>query len=284
MRQYDFEGINQAIPIEEVLNDMGCDTTKRQGKIPCPSPNHTDKRPSAIINGFSNKGYSNTCYCFSCQKIYSPIGLVQEYMNSSVTDASDYLISRFGLGNQFCTEEVTVKEDDFPLSYSNMKLLGLKPFPSTVPDMKNQDVTISLRSLYQEDKSIFYDLVLTKCHDKKENLSNAIGLKRTEVSRLGQEIDMLTTAICTTPSNLKEEYEKGKSFPPKSIEFIALSDMSLLKYYESEIEKNEKEMSDVLHIENKVIQEKGKNISLLKTGTFENPEQREEEEEEYEIV
>jgi hypothetical protein len=72
--RYDTRRINEDIPIQNVIAMYaGINADGGRGKnIHCPSPNHTDKKPSAHI-------YGNNCKCFSCGGNFNPISLAKEY-------------------------------------------------------------------------------------------------------------------------------------------------------------------------------------------------------------
>lgn len=125
---YYYKQINEVVPIMDVMNMYGLDTALNRN-VRCPSSKHEDKNASAKIYYGHGK---NNCYCFSCQKNFSPTGIVMEMEGLSSEDlpvACDILCERFGLDKREYGEGENEKEDMedlFPYSYDDLKLIGLE--------------------------------------------------------------------------------------------------------------------------------------------------------------
>ncbi len=274
MRYYDFKAINESVPIRDVMDSFGLETTpNRSGKIPCPSAMHKDKHPSAVIN--EGGKWHNTCHCFSCGETFNPIRIAMQEKDCSITDACAWLCDTFHLQcyEELGKETVVDEKEKFPLSINDLRLLGLKPNTATVEENGNR-AKFSVASLWKEDKVAFCSLVSLKCKEKEEKIGYGNSVIHSEIRRLSDEITMLCDAVCIDKEKLVSDYEDGQVYPPKSIEFVILSDISLLSYYKEEKEKNDNAMSQLSEIKDVV-----STIALSTKTEF-----VEEEDEEYEIV
>lgn len=201
--RYDVEAIKHDIPIQDVIETYAGIDTRRKGNIPCPSPEHEDRNPSAHI--YPDK---NICRCFSCNKTFDVFSVVMQNTGKSFTDACKTLIEDFNLPLERYSniEEVrrerndlkeTKENDPFPLSISDLKLLDL-PIGSSIPNpeyhewvydeetdsyVRNGDIysvprelhIMSLHEQWNDEKSRadIESIILKKCESAIEKYSDA---------------------------------------------------------------------------------------------------------------
>ncbi len=130
--RYDTKALNADVPIREAMKMYAGIAAEGNKMVHCPSPNHTDKKPSAKI-------YDNTngCKCFSCQKFFTPIELVKEYNpNLSFPEICQKLIEDFGLNPYHYSNLAEIEAfeqaqrehrfiDYFPLAQSELDFIGV---------------------------------------------------------------------------------------------------------------------------------------------------------------
>lgn len=133
MLKYDVKRINEDISIESALSFYaGVTIGDNKKKIHCPSPNHVDKNASANVYQ-----KTNTCYCFSCNKNFTPISLAIEYNPVlKFQEVCEKVIQDFGLNPYEYSNlrEVELAKDCksqnkfydcFPLSDNELKTIGI---------------------------------------------------------------------------------------------------------------------------------------------------------------
>lgn len=131
MLTYDTKRMNEDIPIREVIASYAnIRVTGRGNNIHCPSPEHTDRTPSAKI-------YGNVCKCFSCGRRLTPISLAKEYNPQlSFKDVCRKLLDDFGLNiydysnlreieNIKNSNQTHTFYDYFPVTDKDLKFIGL---------------------------------------------------------------------------------------------------------------------------------------------------------------
>ncbi len=178
-RYYDLSRFTQDISIKDVFAELGLENSTRKN-IPCPSPDHADKRPSAHI--YTDR---NICRCFSCNRSFDTIDMVKMTLGADWREACDFLIERFGCEGFYEDRVYNPGEEQFPLTKDDLIALGLdarsKPIPLKVNyDEKADRMTVlesvrfSLRDFWKEDREGFNDLVEDKITEQTEHFG---GLK-----------------------------------------------------------------------------------------------------------
>lgn len=179
--------LNKAVPIADVMNAYGLDVAFGRN-VECPSPSHEDKYPSAKIY---KKG--NNCYCFSCNRNFTPIKIVMEYENLSDNElpkACQILCEKFGLDRRDFGKDIELdtnyaKEDDpFPFSYDELRLIGLEKSyaPQIFTSAKGEKIPLpTINDLYDKnsdwcDRQFLFEMVEEKAQDLKEKTTRLITL------------------------------------------------------------------------------------------------------------
>jgi hypothetical protein len=90
----DYKAVAQSVNITDVFQRYAnVDLSKaKTGNVSCPSPNHSDKRPSAKIYH-----QTNTCHCFGCGQTWNSLSLYAELTNQNLKGNSDFpqIVERF---------------------------------------------------------------------------------------------------------------------------------------------------------------------------------------------
>lgn len=191
--RYDTAEINKAVPIEDVVRRYaGIDTSKSgRGNIKCPSPKHTDKKPSAHIYS-----HTNTCTCFSCGTTFTPITIVMDNMSVSLPNACKMLIEDYNLDMEYYSNISEVRKakadisqgkttDIFPLTPQECKMIGLESAMSTTVlnplyDTKDSEDSYSygdkyirienLSETWKKDRNTVEAMLIEKCDETLENI------------------------------------------------------------------------------------------------------------------
>lgn len=173
-RYYDTSGINHGVSIASVMESLGLGCSTRKN-IPCPAPDHPDKKPSARI--YTDR---NICRCFSCNRTFSVIDVVQISLGTDWKEACDYLIENFGCEGLYEDRDPSSKEEMFPLTKTDLEALGLnapsRPVPVKVRYDERTDravpietVSFSLRDFWKEDREGFNELIHDKAVEMQEH-------------------------------------------------------------------------------------------------------------------
>lgn len=199
--RYDADALNENVPIRDAIERYaGIDTSVR-GSINCPSPAHIDKKPSAYIYDRHPK---NNCYCFSCNRNFTPISLVMECTNSSFPEACQILIRDFGLSmSRFSNiDEVERAREKaqgaaernefyevFPLDNSDCQLIGVGDAYSQSISNPNYEEEMqfleggsakksfarpSLVQMWEDDKAGIEEMLLGICEERLNRADSLI--------------------------------------------------------------------------------------------------------------
>ncbi len=225
MRHYDIEMLRHAVPITDVMAELGLDHSLKRNVI-CPGRDHQDKRPSAKIYE-----QSNICFCFACNKRMNPIDIISETLGMNFRDACDWMIDRFP---EYCKgayedHSENSNTEKYPLTGDDLKLLKLK----------SSGEGISLYELWKEDRESFNYIVSGKVESAKERLT-AIIEKSSEmveyfVSQRDKYLEKCGLTMADLPK-LKQEYPT-RCFTPDSNEYKLL-------YYSSSADFEIKELNE----------------------------------------
>lgn len=215
-RFYHTDCFNREIDIRDVMAEFGYDN--RTGRnISCPSPEHLDKTPSARI--YTD---TNTCHCFSCNRNFNPINIVEENLGCDWKDACDYLIDTFNCTDFYedsWKESRDIHREYFPLSKTDLELLGLssrsKPLPVRYSHDEYKDypvilekTTFSLRDLWKEDRNCFNAMILSKSFEallrQKRTYEESVSFERYCQAKLDNALNGMDI------EELIQNYEDGK--------------------------------------------------------------------------
>ncbi len=183
--EYYPDRIKEYVSIEDALRHYAPDSmaTRKGTRIKCPSPNHADKNPSAVI---SHKGCgSGSCHCFSCGGSWDAIKLVMEVKDLRFPQACEQLIQDFGLDKYQCSNladwEASRRTfakssfvDSFPLTPD-------KPIMQDKLDENGKPVIKDGKVVQEPKRDEFGELVYaveSPCSTVKEKLA-AVGLHDT---------------------------------------------------------------------------------------------------------
>lgn len=191
--RYNADALNEDVPIRDAIERYAGIDTSVKGSIHCPSPAHVDKKPSAYIYDRHPK---NNCYCFSCNKNFTPISLVMENTNSSFPEACQILIRDFGLSmsrysNIDEVERARAKEQGaaerdefyevFPLDNDDCRVIGIvDAFSQVIPNQNYEDemklisggsvkksfARPSLSQLWENDKECIEEMLVGICDER----------------------------------------------------------------------------------------------------------------------
>lgn len=199
--RYDLDGLNRAVPIDDVIARYSMVDPHRKGNISCPSPKHQDKTPSAHIYKDTN-----TCRCFSCNTTFTPISIIMENMNLNLPQACDTLIKDFFLPIEHYSNASEIEQarkdykagrtsDIFPFTPQECKLIGL---PYAMNNMVRNDLyeveiyseeldmylkdsfgekymkVDNLAELWKTDKAMVKEMLFGKCQEKLDELGERI--------------------------------------------------------------------------------------------------------------
>ena len=224
--RYDLDAINKAVPIEDVIRRYSGIDTSRRGNISCPSPNHSDKKPSAHIYS-----HTNTCTCFACGRTFTPLTIVKENMNVSLPNASQMLIDDYNLDMEYYSNIAEVRKakadikqgkttDIFPLTPQECKLIGLESAMATTVlnplyDTKDQEESYSygdkyirienLSETWKRDRNAVEAMLVEKCDETIEGINNRILLA---TQSIGEFIAGFAESKYTEAVKVYEAYEK----------------------------------------------------------------------------
>lgn len=178
--RYDTKAINSAVPIRQVLERYAGINTNVKGftNVQCPSPSHTDKKPSAHI--YDQRG-QNHCTCFSCNTNFTPITVVMLNTGKNLPDACQTLIDDYGLSMSSFTNIDEVERSVLD------KIERKAPFPLTVEDCHTLNIaepyeTKVINPNYEEEAQIYDDAkpffvrpsLLQMWENDKENTANML--------------------------------------------------------------------------------------------------------------
>lgn len=196
--KYDAKAINRDIPIREALMTIAGITEDGRGKqIRCPSRSHEDKKPSAFIY---DKNGQNHCFCFSCQKKFTPIDLALEYGARTFPEACEMLVRQWGLPlSQYSNyDEVVAAQNSkvdgtnihevFPLNREDCQKLGIESkFMGRIENPNPLD---------KESKSInFTPLSVKWANDKEKTEKDLLRICDTQKAKCQELIAADTSAF-----------------------------------------------------------------------------------------
>lgn len=208
---YDAKEVENVADIEQVACSLGL-SVKRRGKVKmilCPCHlsilGKTDTKHGSCVL------YEDSYYCFACQHGGNVFEMVEMQMGCSFPDAVNYVVEVCGLANSFHTTKKKRSKKEFPLTSTDLELLGLKSSTysdSVANQLKYQDESFdqekykladkkvfpqqdndilcdrtpgySLYQFYQEDKECFKEMLLGKIEEatkKREKLKGNLEKK-----------------------------------------------------------------------------------------------------------
>lgn len=240
MRHYDIEMLRHAVPITDVMTELGLDTSLKRNVI-CPSREHQDKRPSAKIYE-----RNNICFCFACNKRMNPIDIITETLNVNFREACDWLIEHFPTNCAGFYQELTETDKDsekYPLTGNDIKLLHLST---------STEGGISLYDLWKEDRDTFNFIIAGKVADTKERLE-AVICKCNEIleyfiSQRNRYLNACGIKMEDLPK-LQAEYPT-RCFTPNSDEYKLLYYNSSVNFETDELDKYLKEYDRCIELGN----------------------------------
>ena len=167
---YDTSKMNRDISIvQAIAMYTGIDASRKNRNIPCPSPAHEDKNPSARVYE-----KQNSCTCFACKRTLSPISLAKEvfpelpFRELCGKMLRDFNLSPYDYSNLGEIEHIENANkrnkfyDYFPVTESELKFIGLKN-STTIYETYPVSATDYYMKLYNEIPEN------TPTHDEKGN-------------------------------------------------------------------------------------------------------------------
>ncbi len=200
------------VPIDEVAQSLGIDTSKKF--ITCPCPDHDDKNPSVMLS--KNGKYENSFKCWSCGEHGGPIELVMA-VKSGITPSVYFDTLKHGSPSE---KAAMLKERDEAVIYLNDLFPGIIEFKDANETFSKDDKLPELPKWILDNYGLprYFDKPYTvKVRDQKGK-----EIKETDQLSKKDAAEMVLGKLIELETNLWEMKEKFYELYPHIKEDIGL--------------------------------------------------------------